>query len=69
MTDPAYLSADTLISLGTAIVVIAAAVRITRSVTNMERDLRLMLKRADFKVWVAQAQRTNPLPDFEESST
>lgn len=71
--DPTTIGADTWISLGTAVIVLGYAVRGTRVVTLLQRDVedmkRGMVERSDFKVWTSRLARKNPtlnVPDLEE---
>lgn len=73
MIDATTIGADTWISLGTAVIVLGYAVRGTRVVTLLQRDVedmkRGMVERSDFKVWTSRLARKNPtlnVPEFDE---
>lgn len=70
MIDATTIGADTWISLGTAVIVLGYAVRGTRVVTLLQRDVedmkRGMVERSDFKVWTSRLARKNPTLNVPE---
>lgn len=61
---PSSLSTDTLVSIGTAVVVIGAAVKGTMVLTNIRRDLdeirNGIVWKSDFALWKVRLSRDNP---------
>lgn len=73
MIDPSTLSPDSLVSIGTAVVVMGAAIKGTMVLVNIRRDLddirSGILRRNEFELWSARLARDNPslkVPDLEE---
>ena len=73
MIDPSTLSPDSLVSIGTAVVVMGAAIKGTMVLVNIRRDpddIRSgILRRNDLHLWSARRARDNPslkVPDLEE---
>lgn len=69
MPEVSTIGANTWITLGSAIAVITVAVAGTRAVVNIQRDLRGILKRIEFKLWAARFQAKNPtihVPELED---
>ena len=73
MIDATQIGADTWISLGTAVIVLGYAVKGTRVVTLLARDVEDMKKGMvdyrDFKVWTSRLARKNPtlhVPELDE---
>ena len=71
--DPTTIGADTWISLGTAVIVLGYAVKGTRVVTLLARDVedlkKGMVDRSEFRVWTSRLARKNPtlnVPELNE---
>jgi len=67
------LSPESLVSLGTAAVVMGAAIKGTMVLVNIRRDLddirSGILRRNEFELWSARLARNNPdlkVPDLED---
>ena len=67
------ISTDTAVTLGTAIVVVTAAVKGAMVLVNIHRDLSEiragMLRRSEFEVWSARLGKSNPdlkVPDLQD---
>lgn len=73
MIEATQIGADTWISLGTAVIVLGYAIKGTRVVTLLARDVedmkRGMVDNRDFKVWASRLARRNPtleVPELED---
>jgi hypothetical protein len=67
--DPAKIGPDTWISVMSALVVIGAAIKGTMVLVNIQRDLRGIVRKADFKLWAARLQIQNRdlnVPELDE---
>lgn len=73
MIESDALSPESLVSLGTAAVVMGAAIKGTMVLVNIRRDLddirSGILRRNEFELWSARLARNNPdlkVPDLED---
>ena len=73
MIESDALSPESLVSLGTASVVMGAAIKGTMVLVNIRRDLddirSGILRRNEFELWSARLARNNPdlkVPDLED---
>lgn len=68
--DPETLSANTLVSVGSAVVVMGAAIKGTMVLTNIHRDLSemktSMVRRSEVDLWIARLARDNPSLKIED---
>lgn len=60
MIDAQAITPDTWITLGSAGVVVVAAIKGTMVLVNIQRDLRGILHRKDFSLWAARLKAGNP---------
>lgn len=64
MIEAVSLTPETLVSLGTAVVVMSAAIKGTMVLVNIRRDLddirSSIVRRNEMELWIAKLERDNP---------